>query len=315
MKTKKFISILAAAAVILCAFSGCSDKNSNNGGKFKVICTLFPQYDFVRVIAGDKVDLNLMTDPGINPHDYEPMSEELTQAKKADLFIYTGDCMEPWVAKRMKTKSSNPDTILDASAGITLNIDMAGQELAEQNNSGENIPLYDPHYWTLPLNAEKMVDTITGKLCLLDSSNAAFYKANAAAYKLKLEALDAGFREAVKNGKRKNIVMADSFALGYFVKEYGIGYMAAQNTCSPAAEPNEAVIARLEKAVTANSAPIVFYRDLSDQKTARTVSEKTGAQMLLFHSCENVTKQEFKSGATYLSLMQQNLKNLKAALN
>jgi len=99
VKTKKFISILAAAAVILCAFSGCSDKNSNNGGKFKVICTLFPQYDFVRVIAGDKVDLNLMTDPGINPHDYEPMSEELTQAKKADLFIYTGDCMEPWVAK------------------------------------------------------------------------------------------------------------------------------------------------------------------------------------------------------------------------
>lgn len=314
MQIKKLIAIILSAAVFICAFSGCSGSSSNDNGKFTVVCTLFPQYDFVRVIAGGKVDLSLMVAPGENPHDYEPMAEELSDAKKADLFIYTGDAMEPWVTEKIKEKSVNQDYILDASKGISLNIDMAAHELAEQNNSGETDQLYDPHFWTLPLNAEKMVETITAKLCLLDSANAAYYRANAAAYKPKLEALDTGFRAAVKTGKRKNIVMGGSFALSYFTIEYGIGYLATQNTCSPAAEPDEAMLAKLEKAINSSSAPVVFYRDLSDQKTAKLLSERTGTEMLLFHSCENITKEESESGATYLSLMQKNLENLKAAL-
>ncbi|MEI6577856.1 MAG: metal ABC transporter substrate-binding protein [Eubacteriales bacterium] len=311
MKIKKLISIFLSVSVFACMFAGCSNKNN---GKFNVVCSLFPQYDFVREIAGNKVNLRLMLVGGVDAHDFEPLSEEMSIAKSADLFIYTGDYMELWVAKRMKDAKKTQDYIFDASTGITLDIDMASQEIAGQTGNGENAPLFDPHFWTNPLNAIKMVDTITTRLCLMDTVNADFYKANATAYKLKLEALDKGFKDTVQNGKRKNIVIGDSFALSYFTKAYGLGYLATQNTCFPVTEPSESVLARLENAIIKGNVPVIFYRDNSDQKTAKLLSEKTGAQMLLFHSCENLSKEELKAGATYLSLMQQNLKNLKTAL-
>ncbi len=308
MRIKKIVCIFISAVVFTGVLTGCAKKED---GRLKVVCTLFPQYDFIRVIAGEKVNLKLLVTPGENPHDYVPLSEELNTAKTADLFIYTGDSMEAWVAAKMKSKTGNPDYILDVSDGITLNIDIDASEHTEKDETG---PFYDPHFWTLPLNAEKMVETITARLCMLDTANTAFYRANADAYKTKLEALDTGFRDTVKNGKRKNIVIGDSFALGYFTKEYEMGYLATQDYCSPAAAPGEAVVTKLENSVKKQSLPVVFYRELSDQKTATTISTDTGAQMLLFHSCENITKEESNSGATYLSLMQQNLENLRVAL-
>jgi len=308
MKTKKLISVFLSAALVACMFSGCAKKDD---GRLKVICTLFPQYDFVRQIAGDKVNLTFLLAPGVDCHTYTPDSEDMTAIEKNDLLIYTNDSMELWVADKTKSIDITKTFVLDASKGINLDTDMSNETLVQ---TGKTQPM-EPHIWLYPLYAVKMVDTITAQLCVMDSKNAAFYKTNAAAYKLKLKELDTGFKDAVKNGKRKNVIFGDRFAFYYFVKEYGLGYLAAYPSCTTVTEPSAAALARMENAIKTGNIPVIFYREFSDQKTAKLLSEKTGAKLLLFHSCENLTQAETDAGATYLSLMQQNLANLKIALD
>ena len=129
-----------------------------------------------------------------------------------------------------------------------------------------------------------------------------------------LEALDQSFRDVVDNAARKTIVFADRFPVRYFVEEFGLRYYAAFPGCSAETEPSAATIAALIDHVRAEHIPVVFYIEMSNQQMADTVCEATGAKKLLFHTCHNVTKAEFESGATYLSLMQNNVLALKEAL-
>ena len=92
-------------------------------------------------------------------------------------------------------------------------------------------------------------------------------------------------------------------------------YYAAFPGCSAETEASAATIASLIDHVKSENIPVVFYIEMSNQQMANTVAEATGAKTMLFHTCHNVTKAEFESGATYLSLMQNNLLALKAALN
>ena len=66
--------------------------------------------------------------------------------------------------------------------------------------------------------------------------------------------------------------------------------------------------------IKADQIPVVYYEELSDPKIAQTLAEETGCQILLLHSCHNVSKQEFEDGVTYLDLMKQNIENLKQGL-
>ena len=109
--------------------------------------------------------------------------------------------------------------------------------------------------------------------------------------------------------------MADRFTLQYFVMEYSLGYLAALNTFSHRTEPDAATLTKLREAVLKQGIPAVFYRELSDMKTARKISADTGARLLQFHGCENLSAEETENKETYLSLMQRNAENLKAALS
>ena len=155
---------------------------------------------------------------------------------------------------------------------------------------------------------------MTSELVALDPANAAAYQANSDAYVKQLEALDQSFRDVVNTAARKTVVFADRFPVRYFVEEFGLQYYAAFPGCSADTEPSAATLAGLINHVKTEKIPYVFYIEMSNQKMADTVCEETGAQKLLFHTCHNVTKAEFESGATYLSLMQNNVLTLKKAL-
>jgi len=311
MRIKKLISILLSAAVLAGLFAGCAKPEDDD--RLKVICTLFPQYDFVRAIAGDNVNAELLLKPGEEPHGYVPNSKTLAGIAACDLFIYANDYAEPWVAEKLDAIKRKKASVLNACEGVIFDMNLSHDE--HSHDEGETHKhTYEPHVWILPENAAIMADNISAKLCALDPDNAALYQTNTAMYKTKLTELDNGFRDAVQNGKRKIIIMGDRFNLQYFVMEYGLAYLAALSSCSEKSEPDDAVTAKLIDAVKAQGIPAVFYRELSDKKTAQKISAATGAQMLLFHGCENLSEEETLAGETYLSLMGGNLENLRVAL-
>ena len=301
---------------MLVSISACGRLEKRNPDKLFIVTTLFPQYDFARHIAGDKAEVKLLLSPGLEAHSYDPTPADIVDINESDLFIYTGDEMEAWVADIIKSLE-NEVNVLDVSSGIDLVKEDAEEEAYnhEAHNHKEHEHIYDPHIWTSPINAMIMVEDILDELIRIDSDNEDYYRENADKYLKELEQLDKDIREVVENAQIKTIFFADKFAMYYFVNEYGLDYISAYDSCSAETEPSARLVADIIDEVRECNANTIFYAELSNHKAADTISEETGRKALLLHSCHNVSKKEFKSGVTYLSLMRQNLENLKVGLN
>lgn len=138
MKNRKIIISFLLAVSLLVTMTACGTNSSGNagsGGKIKVITTLFPQYDFVREIAKDKVDVTLLLPPGVESHSYEPSPKDIADIKKTGMFIYTGQYMEPWADKIIESAKGKSIVIVDTSKGIGL---MDEEEYHDEHGEGEH---------------------------------------------------------------------------------------------------------------------------------------------------------------------------------
>jgi zinc transport system substrate-binding protein len=194
-----------------------------------------------------------------------------------------------------------------------------GEEHTEEDHEHEGE--LDEHVWTSPRNAKLITQKISDAIQAEDSANAETYKKNTTEYLAKLDELDNKFKEVVANGTRKEIIMGDRFPFRYFADAYGLSYYAAFTGCSTETEASAATISFLIDKTAEDKIPVIFHIELSNEKIAKTVAEgakdKNGGKdvkVLLLHSCHNVTKSDFEGGATYLSLMENNVNTLKEAL-
>ncbi len=318
MKKAVRITALLLAAALVFTLSGCGRPQEQNAGqdqRLSVVCTLFPQYDFARQIAGDKIDLTLLLTPGADSHTYDPSPADMIKINGCDLFLYTGDLMELWVANVIKGLDKSKVTVVDLSQGVALSaVEHGEHEEEHEEEDHDHDHSVDPHIWTSPKNAVIMAQSVAAALQQLDPANAETYRTNAADYCEKLEQLDAQIRSVVNSAPIHEIVVCDRFAMHYFCREYGLTYLAAFDSCTADTEPSPAVLAKITEHVKAAHIPAVFYAELSNQTMAQKVASLTGAQTLELNSCHNLSAAQFKSGVTYLDLMEQNLNMLKIAL-
>ena len=173
---------------------------------------------------------------------------------------------------------------------------------------------YDEHIWTSPVNAGLLAQAVCDALTEADPEGADYYAANLAAYQAQLHELDAAFRQVVAEGKRDILVFGDRFPLLYFCKTYGLRYRAAFQGCSSDTEPSVKTLAYLIDKVNEEHIPVVYHLELSSEAITNVICESTGAKSLQFHSCHNLSREDFEQGATYLSLMWQNVEALKEGL-
>lgn len=321
---RKFKGLVFALMSLVVLLVGCDtdSKVESVSDKLQVVTTLFPQYDFTRVIGGDKVDVTLLLPAGMEAHSYEPTPTDIIQINKSDLFVYTGESMEQWAHSIIESIDNSEVHVLDVSKNIALlapnstveedhdHEDEHDHEAELEEDHGHN-HTYDPHIWTSPKNAMIMVNNILEALCEVDPENANYYTENANAYLAELEALDSELEDVVANANRDTIYHGGRFAMQYLTNQYGIHYVSAPFE----AEPSAALVAQMIKEIKEQNIPVIFYEELVDPKISQMISDETGAQMLLLHSCHNVSKEDFNSGVTYLELMKQNVENLKVGLN
>lgn len=307
-KLTRFLSLLLALALL----SGCAMLSVQAEEKKTVICTLFPQYDFVRQITKGAVNLTLLLPPGAESHTYEPTPQDMLAMQNADLIVLTGEEMEPWAWRMLDSIDTKS---VDASAGVELVVDDHDDHDGHDHEEDDHQHGYDPHIWLDPTLAAIMVDNIAEGLCEIDESNADAYRANAESYKAELALLDKDIQAAVDSGARDTIIFGGRFAFGYFVRRYDLHYHGAYDSCGANAEPSVRTMRELIETIEENAIPVVYYEELSDPKVARTLAEESGAKPLLLHSAHNVTPEDFAAGITYLDIMRANLDNLKEGLN
>lgn len=310
---------LCAVLLVICVFvmSGCTDnaatESNEENGRLSVCATLYPQYDFTRQIAGDKADVQLLLPAGMDSHSYEPTPVDIIKINKSDIFIYSGEYLESWANDIVGDINKEKTTVLDVSEGISLVKEDEEHEHDEDEHE-EHHHEYDPHIWTSPVIAMKMVDNIRDTLCEKDSENADYYTANAEEYKKQLEKLDSDFREVVSTGNRKKIYFGGHFAMYYFAEEYGLEYVAAFDSCSGETEPSAKVMAEMIKEIKEQNIPVIYFEEIAEPVVAEMIAGETGAKPLLLHSCHNVTPEELSNGVTYFQLMEQNVENLREGL-
>lgn len=324
MKNKTvLIGIIALIAAAVLAFASNREKISVKlaGGepeeKITVVATLFPQYDFARRIAGDRAEVSLLLPPGMESHSYEPSPADIVGIGRARVFLYTGDAMEPWAKRLAAGFEKRRPLLVDVSHGVAL-LSSGEPHSRDSDHMHEGNGHYDendPHIWTDPSNAIIMTRNILAALVAVDPKNEAFYRENAKEYLAELVSLDQDIKAAVVAAKRREIVIGGRNAMRYFMRHYGITAHAAFESCSAEQEPSVRTMAWLKDIIEKKGFPVVYYEELQTPRVAQSLAEGTGAKLLLLHSAHNLSKEDFAAGRTYISLMRQNLENLKEGLN
>lgn len=310
---RRCIAFLAFLSLCL-ALAGCARQSVESGdGEFEIVTTLFPAYDFARQIAGDRARVSLLVPPGSESHSYEPTPRDMERIEGCSLLFCNGGESEAWLEQLLADREQVPVLAMLSCVEALEEETVEGmQEVYEEEEEG---PAYDEHVWTSPANALLICRSLCERLCALDPAGAEAYRANLAAYEVRLSALDEGFRRVVENGRRKTVLFADRFPVRYFTEAYGLDYYAAFPGCADDAEPSARTVAFLIDKVRQEGIPAVFTIEFSNEKIADVICEDTGCQKLRFHSCHNVSRAELDAGVSYVQLMEENLKNLEVALN
>ncbi len=317
---KKLISYILILTMIFSLTSCKSNANNKDSGKISIVTTIFPYYDFAKNIAGDNAEVTLLLSPGSEPHTYEPSPSDIVAIENCDIFIYNGGESDHWVDSVINSTQNNNMKILKMTDYVDLLKEHSSEHNHEHMHHNEEIEHshgsgYDEHIWTSIKNAKLVVREISNSLSEIDNINIDYYSENENKYIQLLDELDKNFQNTVESGSRDIIVFGDRFPFLYFSTDYDLHYEAAFPGCSSKTEPNISTITHMIDFVREDNIPVIFHLEFSNKKTATLIAEDTGAKVMQFSSCHNVTKDEFKNGVSYISLMEQNLNALKEALS
>ncbi len=333
--TSVILAVLLLAGIAACGnpSAGSSDvagtqaaapsKTREAGNGLKIVTTIFPEYDWVKVLLGDQADaaeIELLLDNGTEMHSYQPSVQDMIAISECDLFIYVGGESDGWVEDALKDPQ-NPDRIaislmevLGDAAKEEEHVEGMEEDHEEEHEEEHE---YDEHVWLSLRNASLFTEAISKALQTLDPENAAMYQANADTYKKQLSDLDAAYTEAIGSAVHQTILFGDRFPFRYLTDDYELSYYAAFSGCSAETEASFDTVIFLAGKVDEMGLPVVLTIDRSDGKIAQTIIDNTqtkSAQILNLDSMQATTSQDLADGATYLSIMEKNLDTLKTAL-
>ena len=332
---KKITALLLALFMLVGALAGCGKQNdTNQTDKLSIVTTIFPEYDWVREILGEKADnaeITMLLDNGVDLHSYQPTADDIVKISDCDLFIYVGGESDGWVEDALRNAANGNMKVINLLEVLGDSVkteeivegmqeaeheheDAHAHEDAEEHEHEEEA---DEHVWLSLKNAKMLVRVISKALQELDPDNKDIYAANADAYVKKLSALDAEYQAAVDAASNKTILFGGRFPFRYLVDDYGLRYYAAFVGCSAESEAGFETISFLAKRVDEWKLPCVLTIEGAQHKIAETIVRNTTAKnqkVLTMDSMQSTTSKDVKNGTTYLSVMEKNLSVLKEAL-
>ncbi|MGN0592243.1 MAG: metal ABC transporter substrate-binding protein [Ruminococcus sp.] len=323
MLNRKIASILLCLSLTASFTVGCADSSApaKDSDSLRIVCTLFPQYDWARQIIGytENVELTLLADNGADLHSYQPGTDDMVNISTCDILIYVGGESDSWIEDAL-THAANPDMIR-----INLTSIMGGSlkeeehiEGMEEHDHHEETAEYDEHVWLSLKNAIIFCHAISDALCTADEEHADGYRENAECYLSLLQNADADFQTTVQQAKRKTLLFGDRFPFRYLMDDYGLTYYAAFPGCSAESEASFETIVFLANQVDERKLPAVCTIDGSDSSIAEAIISNTSEKnqkILQLNSMQSVSRTDIDNGVTYLSIMEENLAKISEALN
>ena len=316
-----------------------SGKKDSAPKKISVVATIYPQYDWLKNVIGeraDAVDLKLLVKNGTDLHSYKPSAKDIATIAKADLVVYVGGESDEWIEKALEATPKEGRIALNLMKALGDRVKeeevVEGMQAEEEHEHEhhEHAEKHedehhhheevenDEHIWLSLKNAWILVNALAQSLSKVDTANSSIYTANAVIYNAKLWALDSEFTTAISGASQKTVLFGDRFPFRYLVDDYGIKYYAAFVGCSAESEASFETVAFLANKMDSLALPAIFTIDGSNGKIAHAILEASKKSketpVLVLNSMQSVTDEQIKAGADYLSMMRDNLEVLKKAI-
>ena len=348
MKTKKarrpmlLIFILIFVPAFVLSLSGCSRTPSpDENGQTILVCG-FAQYDWVNNILGENpsgIAVERLNESSADMHSYQPTVADMVKIADCSLLIYTGGESEFWIDEAIlssgKTDSSclSLMEIFEGPEMLCENYSDALSEHEHEHEAGsedeheheahsedEHEHEADEHLWLSLKMAPVFIEKITESICDLDETNTLYYRKNSEDYIKKITNLDSSY-ESVADAARKTgrnlIIVADRFPFAYLTEDYHIEHIAAFPGCSAETEASFATILSLSDAVDRYLPGAVLILKKSSPDLAHTVinnSDVKDLPVLFLDDMQSVTPKDIEEGCSYISVSEDNLAAIRAAL-
>ena len=281
---------------------GTSPRPQQSSGVLRIVTSFYPLGYIASSIAGDRADVEILTPPGAEPHDFEPTLRDIASLGTADMFLYNGAGFEPWISKWSTGSFVRPRVVFDMIAELQKK----GVEPISHNG------VVDPHVWLDPRFLNEEVTLVRDALIVLDPAFSDTYTERAAQLSAKLLGLDTHIKEGLSVCDLHEIVVSHN-AFSYFARAYGFSTIAISGI-SPDEEPSSKVLSEIISTVRAKKLPTVFFESTVNPKLSEVIAREAGVSTSVLSTLESLSSNEVQSGEDYITLMEKNLTQLHTAL-
>ncbi|GAA1597938.1 zinc ABC transporter substrate-binding protein [Kribbella sancticallisti] len=316
---------LAALAVVTLA--GCGDSSAGgSSGKLDVVTSFYPLEFIAKSVGGDAVNVTTLTAPGVEPHDLELTPKQVGEISDAKLVVFEKGlqpAVDEAVAQNAKEAGFDvaPAAKLEATGADFEEHEGEEHEGEEHEGEGSATPSgsvkpaaftegdLDPHFWLDPVRYAGVVQAVTDKLVAVDAANADGYKERAATLLGEVNKLDTEFKTGLADCELKTFVTSHE-AFAYLAKRYGLTMVGIAGF-TPDAEPTPARIKEVQDIVREQKVTTIFYEELVSPKVAESIARDVHVKTAVLSPIEGLS--DANSQETYLSLMRENLQELRKA--
>lgn len=303
-------AVLAGALVAAC---GPDDSDSAGaGGSFTVVTSFYPLAEAASRVGGEQVEVVNLTPPGAEPHDIELTPRQVDRIEDADIVLYFGGGFQPAVAEVAQRSDGLAIDLLDVEALIERAQGEHGSEAESAPGGDQDSDGLDPHIWLDPIRMRGIVERVRDALIDTDPEGQAAYRSNAGEFLSELSALDRDFETGLADCERDAIVTAHA-AFGYLASRYDLTQDAIAGV-SPESEPDPQRLADLADEVQERDITTIFYETLVSPDIAETLAREAGVETAVLNPLEGLTDEQIDAGATYGTVMHENLSALRLAL-
>nr|WP_224749738.1 zinc ABC transporter substrate-binding protein [Polycladospora coralii] len=266
----------------------------SNNNKIQVYSSIYPLQFFAERIGSHQVNVHTIVPPGVEPHDFELTIKNITNLNEADILLYNGGGLEPWLEKNLRSLKDDV-RVVNTSESITDYTD-----------------LNDPHVWLNPLFAKQQAAAIKDAFIVRDPAHKSLYIENFEKLSKELDQLDQEYQLMTEKASQKSFLVSHD-AFGHLADRYQLKQIPISGL-SPSDEPSPQALKSIMEQSRNEKVKVIYFETLVNGKFAEVVQKELGLSALVLNPLEGLTDSEISNGDDYFTIMRKNKAQLAQGL-
>lgn len=305
MRITKILCVLIILIPLVCSLESMADYHMESD-TIQIITTILPLTEFASQICGSQGEVFQLIPSGAEAHTWQPRPSDIIRLSKADIFVFIGPSMEPWIQDVLRSVNNPGLKVVEAGKGL---LEPAEEEHSEEHDH-EGI---DPHIWLDFSKDQVIVDRISEALSQVAPDSSGEFTANAEACKQQLLVLDQQYAETLRQCSQRTFIFGGHAAFGHLAERYNLNQIALYGL-SPDAQPTPRQLKEVIDLARKHEIQAIFFEELVSDDLARVIAKEVGVKTLVLNPGANMTREQKKMKLTFFDIMRKNLENLKNGL-